>query len=98
MGTGFENIAHVLSRGYKKSLARGFRLKISSVQSARISAITVGLASGAIRPNRIEEDKLIMSDVKAGEPVSALRRRASMLDRAKERSGSVGAKGLYRLG
>ena len=69
MGTGFENIAHVLSGGYKKSFARGFRLKISSVQSARISAITVGLASGAIRPNRIEEDKLIMSDVKAGEPL-----------------------------
>jgi hypothetical protein len=69
MGTGFEHIAHVLSGGYKRTFTRGHRLKISSTQSARIAAITVGLASGAMRPNKGEEDKLIMNDINDDQPV-----------------------------
>ncbi|MGI9107263.1 MAG: TdeIII family type II restriction endonuclease [Pyrinomonadaceae bacterium] len=63
LGSGFENIAHILSNGYKRKFTNAFTLKISNTQATNINSIIVGLKSGNRLPNLQEEDHLITSGI-----------------------------------
>lgn len=67
LGSGFENIAHVLSGGYKRKFSKEFTLKISVRQAANINSIIVGLKSGSRNPNFQEENEMILSDLSTDE-------------------------------
>ena len=67
LGSGFENIAHILSNGYKRKFTGQFTLKVSTVQAANINNIIVGLKSGNRSPNLDDEDNLIMSQISAND-------------------------------
>lgn len=66
LGTGFENIAHILSGGYKRTFTGADTLKVSSAQAKEIEAIIVQLKKGDRHPNLSEEDKLIAAGIKLG--------------------------------
>lgn len=63
LGNGFENIAHILSNGYKRKFTGQFILNVSTTQAANINNIVVGLKSGNRLPNLSEEDALIMNGI-----------------------------------
>lgn len=59
LGTGFENIAHILSSGYKRNFTGVFNLKVTEEQASAIENIIRKLKSGDQKPNIDEENKHI---------------------------------------
>lgn len=60
LGTGFENLAHILSGGYKREFTGNFVLKVTNNQAKNIEQIIRELKSGK-KPNLKEEDEKILS-------------------------------------
>jgi hypothetical protein len=59
LGSGFENIAHILSGGFKRKFSQQFTLKVSEDQSAAIQSIITRLKAGSILPNIEIENRAI---------------------------------------
>jgi hypothetical protein len=69
LGNGFENIAHILSGGFKRKFTKGASLNISAKQAAHIGQLITGLKAGSRTPNILEENKLIMDGLSASDPL-----------------------------
>ena len=63
LGTGFENIAHILSGGYKRRYTKEFTLKITANQAAAINRIIVDLKARRRVPDIESENALIADSV-----------------------------------
>jgi len=61
LGSGFENISHILSGGYKRKFAGAYRLKVKSTQAAQIENIIRDLKSGTHVPDLARENELIFN-------------------------------------
>lgn len=61
LGSGFENISHILSGGYKRRFTGEFGLKVKSTQASQIEKIVRDLKSGVHSPNLIRENELIFN-------------------------------------
>lgn len=72
LGTGFENIAHILSGGYKRSFTGPYALKLKNEQARNVENIIRKLKAGDQTPNVNEENKLIFNFDKNGAEVNAL--------------------------
>ncbi len=59
LGSGFEELAHILSGGFKRKFTGPFILKVKKSQAVNIEKIIRDLKSGNVVPNRVREDKLI---------------------------------------
>ena len=59
LGSGFENIAHILSGGFKRKFTQRFTLPVTDNQSAIIQSIITGLKSGS----RIPSSQLEYSEI-----------------------------------
>lgn len=59
LGSGFENIAHILSGGYKRTFAGAYKLSIKETQAARIDNIIRDLKAGVHAPDLVRENELI---------------------------------------
>ena len=60
LGSGFENIAHILSGGFKRKFTKEFTLKVTEIQSIAIQSIITGLKAGTRLPNlQIENDEIL---------------------------------------
>jgi hypothetical protein len=63
LGSGFENIAHILSGGFKRKFTQQFTLPVTDKQSAKIQSIVTGLKSGSRVPNTYLEYEEITSSI-----------------------------------
>lgn len=61
LGTGFENISHILSNGYKRKFTKSYRLKVKKTQASQIENIIRDLKSGTHQPNLNRENLLIFN-------------------------------------
>lgn len=61
LGSGFENFAHILSGGYKRSFSNSFTLKVKNTQASSIENIIRDLKSSNHKPNLERENKIIFS-------------------------------------
>jgi hypothetical protein len=61
LGTGFENISHILSGGYKRKFTDSYRLKVKNIQAENIEKIIRDLKAGTYFPNIEREDNLIFN-------------------------------------
>lgn len=61
LGTGFENISHVLSGGYKRKFTGQYKLSVKITQASKIEEIVRDLKSGAQFPNLERENNLIFT-------------------------------------
>jgi hypothetical protein len=60
LGTGFENISHILSGGYKRKFSDVFRLNVKSTQASEIENIIRDLKSGRHKPDLEREEAIIL--------------------------------------
>jgi hypothetical protein len=72
LGSGFENMANILSGGYKRKFTGLFTLKVKKSQAARIDEIIRKLKSSEINPSIKNEEKLIFDYKKLEKEVDAL--------------------------
>lgn len=72
LGTGFENISHILSNGYKRKFAGIYKLKVKSSQSAHIESIIRDLKSDVYLPDLNRENNLIFNYSKSEQEVDSL--------------------------
>lgn len=72
LGTGFENISHILSNGYKCKFAGVYKLKVKSTQSSQIENIIRDLKSGTHLPDLDRENKLIFDYRNADQEIDSL--------------------------
>lgn len=72
LGTGFENIAHILSGGYKRKFTGSFVLKIKKDQAMIIDEIIRQLKSSQVIPSIKREDSLIFNSEYSKEKINAL--------------------------
>lgn len=63
LGSGFENIAHILSGGHKRKFTQQFTLKVTQQQSAAIQSIITGLKAGSRLPHIMTEDHEIVNSI-----------------------------------
>src|SRR3989338_109934 len=61
LGSGFENIAHILSGGYKRKFTGPYILKVKQAQATQIETIIRILKSGEQRPDLEREDDLLLN-------------------------------------
>ncbi len=61
LGTGFENISHILSGGYKRKFTNAYRLQVKRGQSDHIEAIIRDLKAGTHLPNVERENNLVFN-------------------------------------
>ncbi len=61
LGSGFENISHILSGGYKRKFTGSYNLKVKKSQAGNIEAIIRTLKAGIHTPNLIRENELILN-------------------------------------
>ncbi|OGQ48661.1 MAG: hypothetical protein A3I09_02225 [Deltaproteobacteria bacterium RIFCSPLOWO2_02_FULL_47_10] len=61
LGSGFENISHILSGGYKRRFTRAYGLKVKSTQASQIENIVRDLKSGVHLPDLARENELIFN-------------------------------------
>lgn len=59
LGTGFENISHILSGGYKRKFSKQYVLKVKESQAKNIEQIVRDLKSGIQPPDVSREDALV---------------------------------------
>lgn len=72
LGTGFENIAHILSGGYKRKFTGPYSLKIKDEQAKAVEDIIRKLKAGERVPNVKDENKLILNFTKNSREINAL--------------------------
>src|SRR3989338_11162925 len=72
LGTGFENISHILSGGYKRKFTGAYKLKVKATQSSQIENIIRDLKSDTHLPNLAREDNLIFNYLNADQEVDSL--------------------------
>jgi len=73
LGSGFENIAHILSGGYKRKFTQQFALKVAEEQSSAIQSIITGLKAGSRSPNiQIEDEEIARPNTSGSVLVDAL--------------------------
>lgn len=70
LGTGFENLAHILSGGYKREFTSSFILQVTKNQANNIEQIIRELKSGE-KPNLIRENNLILN-IKSSDTIKSL--------------------------
>ena len=61
LGSGFENISHILSGGYKRKFTDSYRLKVKRTQAEHIENIIRDLKAGTHLPDLTREDKLVLT-------------------------------------
>jgi len=61
LGTGFENISHILSGGYKRKFTDIYHLKVKRGQAEQIENIIRDLKAGAHLPNLERENDLVLN-------------------------------------
>lgn len=61
LGTGFENISHILSGGYKRKFSGPSTLKVKSAQASQVENIIRELKSGTHLPDSQREESLIFN-------------------------------------
>ena len=61
LGSGFENISHILSGGYKRKFSGPFRLKVKTSQASHIENIIRELKAGRYLPNPQREEGLVLN-------------------------------------
>ena len=59
LGSGFENLAHILSGGYKRNFSNAFTLKVKESQASNIEQIIRDLKLGQNKPDLDRENKSI---------------------------------------
>jgi hypothetical protein len=69
LGSGFENIAHILSGGYKRRYTKQFTLKVTANQATAINGIIVDLKARRRVPDVESENALIASAITDDEPL-----------------------------
>ena len=72
LGSGFENIAHILSGGYKKKFTGPFTLKVKQSQAQIIDEIIRKLKSSEVTPSIKKEDAKIFNFSTSENQVDAL--------------------------
>ena len=72
LGSGFEQLAHILSGGYKRQFTGRFILKVKKSQAINIEDIIRDLKSGAQIPSQKREDKLIFNYKNNEQEINAL--------------------------
>ena len=61
LGTGFENISHILSGGYKRKFTDAYRLTVKRGQADHVEEIIRDLKAGAHTPNLERENELVLN-------------------------------------
>lgn len=72
LGTGFENIAQILSGGYKRNFSKAYVLKIKNSQANKIEEIVRDLKAGKKKPDLQSENKSIFQFKDSGKSINAL--------------------------
>ncbi len=72
LGTGFENISHILSGGYKRKFTDSYRLKVKHSQAGHIENIIRDLKAGAHLPDLKRENDLILNFEKEEPEIDSL--------------------------
>ncbi|MFH1049183.1 MAG: TdeIII family type II restriction endonuclease [Patescibacteria group bacterium] len=72
LGTGFENISHILSNGYKRKFTGIYKLKVKATQSFQIENIIRDLKSDTRLPNLSRENNLIFGYQNTDQEVDSL--------------------------
>ena len=72
LGSGFENFAHILSGGYKRSFTGHFVLKVGQTQAARIEQIIRDLKSGNVSPDLKRENNALLSCIANNKEIDSL--------------------------
>lgn len=72
LGSGFENFAHILSGGYKRSFTNSFALKVKRSQAAQIEEIIRDLKGNKYQPDLSRENKLIFNISEQDAEINAL--------------------------
>jgi len=72
LGTGFENISHILSGGYKREFTGTYKLKVKASQASQIEEIVRNLKSGSCHPDLNRENSLIFNYSDAEQNVDSL--------------------------
>lgn len=72
LGTGFENISHILSGGYKRKFTDSYRLKVKKGQAEHIENIIRDLKAGAHLPNLERENELVLNFDEAEPEIDSL--------------------------
>ncbi len=72
LGTGFENISHILSGGYKRKFTGAYKLKVKSTQASQIENVIRDLKAGTNLPDLNRENDLIFNYQSADQEVDSL--------------------------
>lgn len=72
LGSGFENISHILSGGYKRKFSGVYGLKVKNSQAANIENIIRDLKSGVRLPDLSRENELIFHYADADTDINSL--------------------------
>ena len=72
IGTGFENISHILSGGYKRKFTAAYTLRVKTTQASQIENIIRDLKSGTHLPDLNRENSLIFNYSDTNQEVDSL--------------------------
>lgn len=72
LGSGFENISHILSGGYKRKFTNSYILKVKKTQSDHIENIIRDLKAGTHLPNLQRENDLVLNFNKNSKEIDSL--------------------------
>ncbi|OIO48656.1 MAG: hypothetical protein AUJ32_00095 [Parcubacteria group bacterium CG1_02_40_82] len=72
LGTGFENISHILSGGYKRNFTGAYKLSVKTAQASNIESIIRDLKSVICSPNLARENNLIFDYIESDRAVDSL--------------------------
>lgn len=72
LGTGFENISHILSGGYKRKFTGVYKLKVKMTQASKIENIIRDLKSDVHLPDLNRENGLIFNYPDADQEIASL--------------------------
>lgn len=72
LGTGFENISHILSGGYKRKFTDPYPLKVKRGQAEHIENIIRDLKAGAHLPDLERENELVLNFDEAESEIDSL--------------------------
>lgn len=72
LGSGFENLAHILSGGFKRKFSGPYVLKVKKTQVENIETIIRDLKAGSLLPESAKEEKIIFNYTNVEDEVNAL--------------------------
>ena len=72
LGTGFENISHILSGGYKRKFTGAYKLRVKTTQASQIENIIRDLKSDTHLPDLNRENSLIFNYPDTDQEVDSL--------------------------